>query len=153
MRKFSIFGLAAAAMLTVGCTKDVDTDFVKGNDVVRGELVEMTLVIENSRVDRDAEGKLSWSEGDEVAAVLLNNGAYTLDTEKYAVNVEEGTAKVPSNTAYMIYPASLASEISTEGVATIALPDVYTVATPAEIFDHNPMKVLFRVSSYRSRTS
>ena len=140
MRKFSIFGLAAAAMLTVGCTKDVDTDFVKGNDVVRGELVEMTLVIENSRVDRDAEGKLSWSEGDEVAAVLLNNGAYTLDTEKYAVNVEEGTAKVPSNTAYMIYPASLASEISTEGVATIALPDVYTVATPAEIFDHNPMK-------------
>ena len=140
MRKFSIFGLAAAAMLTVGCTKDVDTDFVKGNDVVRGELVEMTLVIENSRVGRDAEGKLSWSEGDEVAAVLLNNGAYTLDTEKYAVNVEEGTAKVPSNTAYMIYPASLASEISTEGVATIALPDVYTVATPAEIFDHNPMK-------------
>ena len=140
MRKFSIFGLAAAAMLTVGCTKDVDTDFVKGNDAVRGELVEMTLVIENSRVGRDAEGKLSWSEGDEVAAVLLNNGAYTLDTEKYAVNVEEGTAKVPSNTAYMIYPASLASEISTEGVATIALPDVYTVATPAEIFDHNPMK-------------
>ena len=56
MRKFSIFGLAAAAMLTVGCTKDVDTDFVKGNDVVRGELVEMTLVIENSRVGRDAEG-------------------------------------------------------------------------------------------------
>ena len=140
MKKLSIFGLAAAAMLVVGCTKDIDTDIRKENGIVRGELVEMTLVIEESRVARDEAGKVAWSEGDQVAAVLRNGGTYTLDTEKYTVNVEEGTAQVPSNTAYMIYPASLVSAVSETGEATLALPDVYTVATPAEIFDHNPMK-------------
>ena len=139
MKKFSIFGLAAA-MLVVGCTKDIDTDIVKENGIVRGELVEMTLLLEDTRLGRDAEGKLTWNEGDEVAVVLLNNGTYTLDTEKYAVDPATGGATVPSNSAFMIYPASLVTGVESNGVATLALPDVYTVANPAEVFDFNPMK-------------
>ena len=82
MKRF--LGFAALAMLFVGCTKDIDTDInIQENGIVRGELVEMTLVIEDTRVARDDAGKLAWNEGDQVAAVLLNDGKYTLDTEKY----------------------------------------------------------------------
>ena len=127
-------------MLVTSCVKDIDTDIVKENGIVRGELVTMELVIEESRVSRDDAGKLTWNEGDEVAAVLLNDGSYVLDTQKYAVDPKEGTATVPSNTAYMIYPATIASEVVSNGLTAVSLPDVITVATPAEVFDHNPMK-------------
>lgn len=139
MRKFSFFALAAAAMLVTSCVKDIDTDIVKGNEVVRGELVEMTLEIEGSRVNRDAEGKLTWSEGDQVAVVLKSGTDFALDTQVYTVNIEENTAMVPENTAYMLYPATLANDVAPNGVGALVLPDVYTVATPAEIFDQNPM--------------
>ena len=139
MKRF--LGFAALAMLFVGCTKDIDTDInIQENGIVRGELVEMTLVIEDTRVARDDAGKLAWNEGDQVAAVLLNDGKYTLDTEKYTINAEEGTAVVPSNTAYMIYPATLATEVSEAGIANLDFTQSYTLANPAEIFDHNPMK-------------
>ena len=140
MKKFSIFTFAAVAMLAVGCTQDIDTDIVKNDGIVRGYLVDIELVIEDTRLGRDAEGKLSWNEGDQVAAVLKSNGSYALDTEVYTVNVEEGMAQVPSNTAYLIYPASLVTEVSQSGTATLDLPQTYTLATPADIFDHNPMK-------------
>ncbi len=139
MKRF--LGFAALAMLFVGCTKDIDTDInIQENGIVRGELVEMTLVIEDTRVARDDAGKLAWNEGDQVAAVLLNDGKYTLDPEKYTINAEEGTAVVPANTAYMIYPATLATEVSEAGIANLDFTQSYTLANPAEIFDHNPMK-------------
>ena len=52
MKRFSIFALAAVAMF-VGCTKDFDTDVKVDDGIVRGELVEMSLVIEDTRVERD----------------------------------------------------------------------------------------------------
>ncbi len=137
MKRFSL-GFAALAMLIVGCTKDIDTDIVK-NELVRGELVTMNLVIEESRLDRNDEGKLAWSEGDQVAVVLNNNGTYALDTEVYTVNHTDGTVEIPSNAAYAVYPAAIAKSV--EGsVVTLDLPQSITVATPAEVFDHNPMK-------------
>lgn len=152
MRKFSIFALAAAAMMTVGCTQDIDTDINIENGIVRGELVEVTLDIEQSRVGRDAEGKLTWSEGDQVAVVLKDdNGKMALDTEVYTVNIEENTALVPANAAYMFYPATLASAVNS-GNTAIDLPDTYTVAAPAEIFDYNPMigKVSGKFTSFKN---
>ena len=152
MRKFSIFALAAAAMMTVGCTQDIDTDINIENGIVRGELVEVTLDIEQSRVGRDAEGKLTWSEGDQVAVVLKDdNGKMALDTEVYTVNSEENTALVPANAAYMFYPATLASAVNSCNTA-IDLPDTYTVAAPAEIFDYNPMigKVSGKFTSFKN---
>ena len=152
MRKFSIFALAAAAMMTVGCTQDIDTDINIENGIVRGELVEVTLDIEQSRVGRDAEGKLTWSEGDQVAVVLKDdNGKLALDTEVYTVNIEENTALVPANAAYMFYPATLASAVNS-GNTAIDLPDTYTVAAPAEIFDYNPMigKVSGKFTSFKN---
>lgn len=152
MRKFSIFALAAAAMMTVGCTQDIDTDINIENGIVRGELVEVTLDIEQSRVGRDAEGKLTWSEGDQVAVVLKDDsGKMALDTEVYTVNIEENTALVPANAAYMFYPATLASAVNS-GNTAIDLPDTYTVAAPAEIFDYNPMigKVSGKFTSFKN---
>ncbi len=137
MKRFSL-GFAALAMLIVGCTKDIDTDIVK-NEVVRGELVTMNLILEESRLDRDGEGKLAWSEGDQVAVVLENNGALALDTDAYTVNHTDGTVQIPSNAAYAIYPAALAKSVD-GSVVTLDLPQTITVATPAEVFDHNPMK-------------
>ena len=152
MRKFSIFALAAAAMMTVGCTQDIDTDIVKENGIVRGELVEMTLEIEGTRVGRDAEGKLTWNEGDQVAVVLGEGGQFALDTQVYTVNIEENTAVVPSNAVYMIYPATLATDVMSNGITGLDLPDTYTVANPAEIFDHNPMigKVSGKFTSFKN---
>ena len=141
MKRFSIFALAAVAMF-VGCTKDIDTDIVKENEIVRGELVEMCVVMEDTRVERDeVSGKLSWSEGDQVAVVLENEGAYSIDTEKYTINFVDGGAKlmIPENTVYAIYPATIAKSVS-KSIVTLDLPDTYTVATPEAIFDHNPMR-------------
>ena len=110
MKRFSIFALAAVAMLTVGCTKDIDTDIKVNDGIVRGELVTKTLVFEDSRVERDeVSGKLSWSEGDQVKVVLLNEGKYTLDTEVYTIDHTTGTVTIPDNAAYMVYPANLTS--------------------------------------------
>ncbi len=142
MKRFSLFGFAAVAMLIVGCTKDIDTDIVK-DEIVRGELVTKTLVIEDSRVERDeVTGKLSWNEGDKVSVILKNNGKYTLDTEKYTVNFVNGEAEVtvPDNAAYMFYPATTITAISEAGVATLNLLQTYTIATPDAIFDYTVMK-------------
>ena len=101
MKRFSIFALAAVAMFFVGCTKDIDTDITKEENIVRGELVKKTLIIEDTRVERDeASGKLTWSQGDQFKVVLLNNGTYTLDTNVYTVDHTTGTVEIPSNAVY-----------------------------------------------------
>ena len=155
MKRFSIFALAAVAMF-VGCTKDIDTDIVK-DEIVRGELVTKTVVIEDTRVERDdVTGKLSWNEGDQVAVVLESDGAYSIDENKYTINFVNGEAQleIPANTVYAIYPASIVKAIETAkakdeneqeyvyqtGNVTLDLPDTYTVATPEAIFNHNPMR-------------
>ncbi len=137
MKRFSIFALAAVAMF-VGCTKDINTDIEK-NEIIRGELVEMSLVIEDTRVKRDDAGKLSWSEGDQVAVILENEGAYNLDTNTYTVDHTTGTAMVPSNVAYMFYPANYATSLSGTTL-TLSLPENRDVINPEDIFDLNPMK-------------
>ena len=149
MKRFSIFALAAVAMF-VGCTKDFDTDVKVDDGIVRGELVEMSLVFEDTRVERDGvSGKLSWSKGDQIAVVLSNEGTYTLDTEKYTVNHETGKVTIPSNTAYAIYPANIINEVTEAGVATLNFWQTHSArighsnsnfTKPEDIFQNNPMK-------------
>ena len=140
MKKFSIFALAAVAMF-VGCTKDVDTDIKVNDGIVRGELVTKTLVFEESRVERDeASGKLSWSEGDQVKVVLLNEGKYTLDTEVYTIDHTTGTVAIPDNAAYMVYPATIIKSVTEAGVAELTIPETLSIANNNAIFDHSPMK-------------
>ena len=140
MKRFSIFALAAVAMF-VGCTKDFDTDVKVDDGIVRGELVEMSLVFEDTRVERDQDsGKLSWSEGDQVAVVLSNDSKYTLDTEKYTVNHNSGKVTIPSNAAYVIYPANILKSVTEAGVADLTLPETVSIETNNSIFDHTPMK-------------
>ena len=140
MKRFSIFALAAVAMF-VGCTKDFDTDVKVDDGIVRGELVEMSLVFEDTRVERDGvSGKLSWSKGDQVAVVLSNEGTYTLDTEKYTVNHETGKVTIPSNTAYVIYPASIAKDIKNNSTLNLNIPENNTINKPQDIFNNTPMK-------------
>lgn len=139
MKRFSIFALAAVAMF-VGCTKDFDTDVKVDDGIVRGELVEMSLVIEDTRVERDdVTGKLSWSEGDQVAVVLSNGGTYTLDTEKYTVNHETGKVTIPSNAAYVIYPASIAKSVN-NSTLNLELLQTNKIDKPEDIFNYTPMK-------------
>ncbi len=144
MKRFSIFAFAAVAMLFVGCTKDIDTDIVKENGIVRGELVTKTVVMEDTRVERDdVTGNLKWNEGDKVNAVLLNNGKYTLDTKTYAVTFVNGKAQIeiPSNTAYMVYPAGSIIAVTDAGVADMNFWQTLTVTTNTdEVFKRNPMK-------------
>ena len=149
MKRFSIFALAAVAMF-VGCTKDFDTDVKVDDGIVRGELVEMSLVFEDTRVERDdVTGKLSWSKGDQIAVVLSNEGTYTLDTEKYTVNHETGKVTIPSNTAYAIYPANIINKVTEAGVATLNFWQTHSArighsnsnfTKPEDIFQNNPMK-------------
>ena len=139
MKRFSIFALAAVAMF-VGCTKDIDTDIVK-DEIVRGELVTKTLVFEDSRVERDeVSGKLSWSEGDQVKVVLLNEGKYTLDPTAYTIDHTTGTVAIPDNAAYMVYPANLTSLSLSGTTLSFRLAHVMTAASTQTIFDVCPMK-------------
>ena len=147
MKRFSIFALAAVAMF-VGCTKDIDTDIVK-DDIVRGELVTKTLIFEDSRVERDdVTGRLSWNEGDQVAVILKNGSTFKLDTldggaiHKYNINIVNGEAQVtiPSNAAYMFYPATTITEVSEAGEASLNFLQTYTITTPEAIFDYTAMK-------------
>ncbi len=142
MKKALLFGFAAVSMLIVGCTKDIDTDIVK-NEIVRGELVTKTVVIDETRVERDeVSGKLTWNEGDEVSAILYSDGKYTLDTEKYSVKFVDGEAQltIPNNTAYMFYPATTITAVSESGAATLNLLQTYTITTPEAIFNYSAMK-------------
>ena len=143
MKRFSIFALAAVAMFFVGCTKDIDTDITKEENIIRGELVKKTLIIEDTRVERDeASGKLTWSQGDQFKVVLLNDGTYTLDTNVYTVDHTTGTVEIPSNAVYVIYPSSIATavEASTAKV-DLNFTQFYTInTTPDAIFDWAAMK-------------
>ena len=140
MKRFSIFALAAVAMF-VGCTKDIDTDIKVNDGIVRGELVTKTLVFEDSRVERDeVSGKLSWSKGDQVKVVLLNEGKYTLDPTAYTIDHTTGTVTIPDNAAYMVYPANLTSLSLSGTTLSFRLAHVMTAASTQTIFDVCPMK-------------
>ena len=140
MKRFSIFALAAVAMF-VGCTKDIDTDIKVNDGIIRGELVTKTLVFEDSRVERDeVSGKLSWSEGDQVKVVLLNEGKYTLDPTAYTIDHTTGTVAIPDNAAYMVYPANLTSLSLSGTTLSFRLAHVMTAASTQTIFDVCPMK-------------
>ena len=141
MKRFSIFAFAAVAMLFVGCTKDIDTDIKVNDGIVRGELVTKTLVFEDSRVERDeVSGKLSWSKGDQVKVVLLNEGKYTLDPTAYTIDHTTGTVTIPDNAAYMVYPANLTSLSLSGTTLSFRLAHVMTAASTQTIFDVCPMK-------------
>ena len=133
--------ISAVALMFAGCTKDLTNDVVGSTGIERGALVEKTAIFADSRVERDGEtGKLAWSEGDQVAAVLLNSdGTYALDTEVYTVIPETSKVCIPENTAYVIYPYAKRGSLS-KTTLSLDLADTYTVASPEDIFDQTLMK-------------
>ena len=106
MKKTILLGLAAVAMMFVGCVKDQTTDNLVDSGIQRGALVEKGLVFEeDTRLERDGvSGKLAWSEGDQIQVVLLGeDGSLTLDSQKYTVDHIHNKVSVPENTAYVLY--------------------------------------------------
>ena len=136
-----LLAVSAVALMFAGCTKDLTNDVVAQSGVVeRGPLVEKTAVIVDSRVERDDEGKLSWSDGDQVAVVLRGEGdVLALDTQAYDVNPVNGKVYIPANAAYVIYPYAQRGTLSGTTLK-LNLPQVYTLEDPTQIFDHTLMK-------------
>ena len=136
-----LLAISAVALMFAGCTKDFTNDVVNNGGIEAGDLVVKNLVFEDTRLDRDdVSGKLAWSEGDKVYAVLQGEGgALSLDANTYTVDHTNSTIAIPSNTAYIIY---MSSKPTLNGaVASFNLPySVTNLASPEAIFDHNPMK-------------
>lgn len=123
-----------------GCTKDLTNDVVNNSGIEAGELVVKNLIFEDTRLDRDdVSGKLAWSEGDKVYAVLQGEGgALALDANTYTVDHTNSTIAIPSNTAYIIY---MSNKPTLDGTtAKFDLLYTVTLENPEDIFDHNPMK-------------
>ena len=138
--------ISAVALMFAGCTNDLTNDLnapTAGAEVEAGPLVEKTAVIVDSRVGRDGEGKLSWSEGDQIAVVLQGaDGKLAFDSKTYAIDAATGKVAIPSNAVYVIYPHNLNSKAVTDGssVMTFKLTNNATFATPDVIFKITPMK-------------
>lgn len=141
MKKFLLSGFVAVAMMFAGCTQDMTEDLNNAsNDIVRGPLVTKKLVLADSRLSRDEQtGKLWWNEGDQVAVVLSNNGTYTVDTQAYTVDHTNGTLTIPENAVYVVYPYAQCKTLSASTLS-LQTPYTITIASPTEVFDHNPMK-------------
>ena len=143
MKRIIISFFAAAAL--IGCAKELTPGQSADQVTVQpGPLVEFSTVFADAapqaRVALNHEtGKLSWSEGDKVAVVLKDGSNYSYDATTYTVNHETGTLAIPSNTAYVIYPASQKGTLSGTTV-TLKLPETHSVATPEAAFDNAIMK-------------
>ena len=141
MKKTILLGLTAVAMFFVGCVQDSTNENLVESGVQPGELVEKILVFEeDTKLDRDGvTGKLKWSEGDKVVAVLRGeDGTLSLDATKYTVDHENNRVAVPENTAYVLYTVNAATLSGT--TASFSLPATVNIATPEEAFDKNHMK-------------
>lgn len=136
-----LLAISAVALMFAGCTKDLTNDVVNNSGIEAGELVVKNLIFEDTRLDRDdVSGKLAWSEGDKVYAVLQDEGgALALDANTYTVDHTNSTIAIPSNTAYIIYMSNKPTISGTK--ASFNLPyNVTNLASPEAIFDQNPMK-------------
>ena len=136
-----LLAISAVALMFAGCTKDLTNDVAHSGVIERGPLVEKTAIFADSRVERNDEGKLSWSEGDKVAAVLLNSdGSYALDTESYSVNPENGKVYIPENTAYVLYPFSMTDKKLSGTTLSFRIAHIMSSNDPQTAFDISPMK-------------
>lgn len=136
-----LLAISAVALMFAGCTKDLTNDVAHSGVIERGALVEKTAIFADSRVERNDEGKLSWSEGDKVAAVLLNSdGSYAIDTEAYGVNPENGKVYIPENTAYVLYPFSMTDKKLSGTTLSFRTAHVMSSNDPQTAFDISPMK-------------
>ena len=143
MKRIIISIFAAAAL--IGCAKELTPGQAADQVTVQpGQLVEFSTVFADAepqaRVVVDLQtGKLSWSEGDQVAVVLTDGTNYSYDETTYTVDHETGILAIPENTAYVIYPASQKGTLSGTKL-TLKLPDTHSVATPEAAFDNAIMK-------------
>ena len=134
------FGLAVAALMLFGCTRDLtEVTPTTSDNVVRGPLVKKALIFEESRLSLGEAGEFEWSQGDKVAVVLNNSGSYQLDPEAYTVNHLDATIEVPSNAAYLIYPYSIKGDLNGANL-TLKLPQSYDVENPEDVLQFNPMR-------------
>ena len=143
MKRIIIALFASAALIS--CTKELVPEQSADQVTVKpGPLVEFSTSFADAaphgRVTLDQQtGKLSWSEGDEVAVVLTDGTNYSYDETTYTVDHETGLLAIPENTAYVIYPASQKGTLSGTKL-TLKLPETHSVATPEAAFDNAIMK-------------
>lgn len=136
-----LLAISAVALMFAGCTKDLTNDVAHSGVIERGPLVEKTAIFADSRVERNDEGKLSWDEGDKVAAVLLNSdGSLAIDTEAYSVNPENGKVYIPENTAYVLYPFTMTDKKLSGTTLSFRIAHIMSSNDPQTAFDISPMK-------------
>ena len=134
-----------AAVALIGCAKELTPGQSAEQVTVQpGPLMEFSTVFADAdpqaRVALDLQtGKLSWSEGDQVAVVLSDGSNYSYDETIYTVDHQTGTLDIPNNTAYVIYPAAQKGKLSGTKL-TLTLPETHTVATPEAAFNNAIMK-------------
>ena len=143
MKRIIISFFAAVAL--IGCAKELTPDQSAEQVTVQpGPLVKFSTAFNDAepqgRVTLNHQtGKLSWSEGDQVAVVLTDGTNLSYDATTYTVDHTTGTLELPENTAYVIYPASQKGTLSGTKL-TLSLPSTYSVKTPEDAFDNALMK-------------
>ena len=142
MKKTILCGILAVATLFAGCTQDLTGGHGNGtSEITPGPLVTVKVVLDDTRLAVDEAGKISWSEGDQIAVVLKGaDGKLAFDTENiYVVDHINNTVDIPENAAYALYPASLKGDLDGTTLS-LNLPFEYNLGTPEDIFLFNPMK-------------
>ena len=122
-----------SVLILAACAKE---SLPKGeNELLRTETLTARIV--NTKVNVDAAGKFSWTEGDEIAVHRTVNGYETATlTGDGAFNVH--LADGESRDGYAVYPASVATDAAS---LTVNLPTAYTIPKTG-MADYSPLPMV-----------
>ena len=141
MKKFyyNLCLMLVAAVLAVGCSKDLTTDTMVGADDFNNEYIEVTASLEStesrtSLTDGGNGGVVAWSEGDKIGAIA-EDGTIT-EVAATAVNGASATFSVPANTKYAVYPYA-SGDAFADGKLTKTLDNTVTLDGSNKVFGDN----------------
>ena len=122
-----------SVLILAACAKE---SLPKGEqEMLRTETLTARIV--NTKVDVDAAGKFSWTEGDEIAVHRTVNGYETAPLTgdgAFNVHLAEGEAR----DGYAVYPASVATDAA---ALTVNLPTAYTIPKTG-MADYSPLPMV-----------
>lgn len=120
MKKISIILAALAACFSVSCTKEAPTTETQDPSASAGmKKVTITASIDASetKTSYDADGKFSWTEGDQIAIKGSDNMFYTFTTTETAVSAAF-TGYIPEDVdlqKHALYPAESVTKDASSG--------------------------------------
>lgn len=113
-------GLAIAALAS--CQKELAEEVaVNGSDKNKEGWVELSFAVDMEKTALDAEGNVSWTEGDEVA-VIYGTGADEFTKGTLSGNYVVATVPPEATKFYAVYPYGETYSVDADGKLSVTLP-------------------------------